>query len=50
MLNTVTRVNLIDMLLCFSRSPDLLHPSIFNHQLRMACIVTTPNTLKPAHG
>lgn len=46
MLNTVTRVNLIDMLLCFSRSLDLLYPSTFDH-LQVACIAATP---KPAHG
>lgn len=34
--NAVTRVNLIDMVLCFSRSLDLLHPSILDHHLRVA--------------
>ncbi|MCW8907730.1 MAG: HD domain-containing protein [Sedimenticola sp.] len=38
MSNAVTRVNLIDMVLCFSRALDLLHPSILDHHLRVAYI------------
>lgn len=38
MTDVVTRVSLLDMVLCFSRSLDLLHPSILDHHLQVAYI------------